>query len=101
MSNNRCLSDGWILGGRDNTECVDTRSAPCFNERRGRMCLSPRAENQTLADCCCTLGKAWGGQCERCPRQGTQAFRDMCPLGAGRTRDGGDLDECRSANIKF
>ena len=33
--------------------------------------------------CCCALGEAWGNGCDRCPRPGTRAFDELCPLGKG------------------
>uniref|UniRef100_A0A673N5P8 Latent-transforming growth factor beta-binding protein 3-like n=1 Tax=Sinocyclocheilus rhinocerous TaxID=307959 RepID=A0A673N5P8_9TELE len=29
--------------------------------------------------CCCTVGKAWGSNCERCPQDGTASFNKICP----------------------
>uniref|UniRef100_A0A8C8HYY6 Latent transforming growth factor beta binding protein 3 n=1 Tax=Oncorhynchus tshawytscha TaxID=74940 RepID=A0A8C8HYY6_ONCTS len=33
--------------------------------------------------CCCTVGKAWGSNCERCPQDGTASFSKICPAGKG------------------
>uniref|UniRef100_A0A8C5CZ95 Latent transforming growth factor beta binding protein 3 n=1 Tax=Gadus morhua TaxID=8049 RepID=A0A8C5CZ95_GADMO len=33
--------------------------------------------------CCCTVGKAWGKNCERCPAEDTAAFQKICPGGKG------------------
>uniref|UniRef100_A0A8C1MXE0 Latent transforming growth factor beta binding protein 3 n=1 Tax=Cyprinus carpio TaxID=7962 RepID=A0A8C1MXE0_CYPCA len=33
--------------------------------------------------CCCTVGKAWGSNCERCPQDGTASFNKICPAGKG------------------
>ena len=29
-----------------------------------------------------------------CPRQGTSEFRELCPLGVGRSENGEDFNEC-------
>lgn len=71
--------------------------------------FSPRAQ------CCCTLGAAWGPECEICPAPGTQDRMDLCSptsimhSGGGSNPDGGitggfdlggaidvfgDIDEC-------
>lgn len=43
--------------------------------------------------CCCTVGKAWGEECEACPRPGTEAFEELCPKSYGY--DGRkDVNEC-------
>uniref|UniRef100_A0A3P8YNI0 Latent transforming growth factor beta binding protein 3 n=1 Tax=Esox lucius TaxID=8010 RepID=A0A3P8YNI0_ESOLU len=33
--------------------------------------------------CCCTVGKAWGPGCDRCPQDGTASFSKICPAGKG------------------
>ena len=38
-----------------------------------------------LLSCCLSLV---------CPKPGTSAFRDMCPLGVGRGENGEDFNEC-------
>lgn len=43
--------------------------------------------------CCCTIGRAWGTDCDSCPRPGTEAFEDLCPKSYGY--DGSkDINEC-------
>lgn len=36
-----------------------------------RGCELPLSGNLTQEFCCCSVGKAWGRSCERCPLQGT------------------------------
>ena len=53
----------------------------------------------SMVTCCCTLGKSWGGggsgqTCTACPKPGSRAFRDLCPMGGGRDGSGEDFDEC-------
>lgn len=46
--------------------------AKCFlmaSEVRG--CEHPLLAHLTQEMCCCTVGKAWGHDCERCPQVGT------------------------------
>ena len=33
------------------------------------------------ANCCCTIGKAWGDDCEICPEEESESFIKMCPSG--------------------
>nr|XP_039249267.1 uncharacterized protein LOC120326973 [Styela clava] len=35
------------------------------------------------AVCCCSVGLAWGPNCERCPRRGSAAHAKLCPNGSG------------------
>lgn len=44
----------------------------CFRMvTNARGCELPLLGNLTQEMCCCTVGKAWGRNCERCPLQGT------------------------------
>ncbi|XP_065715513.2 LOW QUALITY PROTEIN: latent-transforming growth factor beta-binding protein 4 [Patagioenas fasciata] len=60
------------------------------------------AANVTRAQCCCTLGGAWGPRCPPatgCPRPGTGDHVTLCPHGPGRVPMGPqgapqDVDEC-------
>ena len=56
----------------------------------------------TKADCCCTMGAAWGysengtdPSCEVCPRRGTFDFDKLCRE-SGFSAQGQDIDECRT-----
>lgn len=33
--------------------------------------------------CCCSVGAAWGSECEECPVKGTPEFEILCPRGLG------------------
>jgi hypothetical protein len=35
------------------------------------QCSRPRMMPITAKKCCCSMGLAWGRQCEQCPRQGS------------------------------
>ena len=41
----------------------------------------------TKADCCCTMGAAWGPLCEHCPRKGSDEYEELC-LEVGYSVDG-------------
>uniref|UniRef100_A0A8C4DE92 Latent transforming growth factor beta binding protein 3 n=1 Tax=Dicentrarchus labrax TaxID=13489 RepID=A0A8C4DE92_DICLA len=67
----------------DRNRCV-AEQAQCFliaSEARG--CEYPLPTHHTQEVCCCTVGKAWGRNCERCPQVGTVAFSRICPAGKG------------------
>ncbi len=56
----------------------------------------------TKADCCCTMGAAWGysehggdPSCEIGPRRGTADFDKLC-MESGFSAQGQDIDECRA-----
>ncbi|XP_029029787.1 latent-transforming growth factor beta-binding protein 3 isoform X2 [Betta splendens] len=76
-------NSGYVL---DRNRCVESplESAQCFlmaSESRG--CEHPLPTHITRDTCCCTVGKAWGRGCERCPQVGTVAFSKICPAGKG------------------
>ncbi|XP_023277206.1 latent-transforming growth factor beta-binding protein 3 isoform X1 [Seriola lalandi dorsalis] len=70
----------------DRNRCVESpaEQAQCFliaSEARG--CEHALPTHLTQEMCCCTVGKAWGRNCERCPQVGTVAFSKICPAGKG------------------
>uniref|UniRef100_A0A3Q3GFA9 Latent transforming growth factor beta binding protein 3 n=1 Tax=Labrus bergylta TaxID=56723 RepID=A0A3Q3GFA9_9LABR len=70
----------------DRNRCVESpaEQAQCFlmaSDTRG--CEHPLPTYVTQEMCCCTVGKAWGRNCERCPQVGTVAFSKICPAGKG------------------
>ncbi|TNM84955.1 hypothetical protein fugu_009133 [Takifugu bimaculatus] len=76
---------GWAS---ERNGCVDLEApaeqGQCFrivSESRGCEHALPTYLTQVL--CCCTVGKAWGPNCEPCPQTGTVAFRKICPAGKG------------------
>ncbi|OCT84203.1 latent-transforming growth factor beta-binding protein 3 [Xenopus laevis] len=47
------------------------------------QCQHPLSTRLTRQLCCCSVGKAWGSQCEACPADGTASFSEICPAGKG------------------
>ncbi|XP_067113115.1 latent-transforming growth factor beta-binding protein 3 isoform X2 [Osmerus mordax] len=74
---------GFVL---DRTRCVESPSeqGQCFRmvSEAGR-CEHAFPTLLTQEMCCCTVGKAWGSNCERCPQDGTASFSKICPAGKG------------------
>lgn len=46
-------------------------------------CLYDVISSVTRAECCCSIGNAWGPRCEPCPKRGSQEFEKICPGGSG------------------
>ncbi|XP_043193529.1 fibrillin-2-like isoform X1 [Amphibalanus amphitrite] len=94
----RCDCKEGYVPSPDGTECVDQRTGYCFRHLVGGRC-STRGNEQliqvTKADCCCTMGAAWGPECERCPARYSRPYEQLC-LEAGYSIDGSDIDECRT-----
>ncbi|XP_051541474.1 latent-transforming growth factor beta-binding protein 3-like isoform X1 [Myxocyprinus asiaticus] len=81
----RCTcKPGYVL--TDRTRCVAStiEQSLCFRmvTETGKCELAlPTHLSQEI--CCCTVGKAWGSNCERCPQDGTASFNKICPAGKG------------------
>lgn len=77
---NEWLPDYWV---------VDRRTGYCFRQLMSGMCTTHTdgLMQVTKADCCCTMGAAWGPMCEHCPRKGTEEYEELC-LEVGYSVDG-------------
>ncbi|XP_055981186.1 latent-transforming growth factor beta-binding protein 1 isoform X1 [Sorex fumeus] len=68
---------------------ISEEKGPCYRlVSSGRQCLHPLSVHLTKQLCCCSVGKAWGPHCEKCPPPGTAAFKEICPGGMGYTVSG-------------
>ncbi|KAG8223124.1 hypothetical protein J437_LFUL000545 [Ladona fulva] len=79
----------------DGKQCIDRRIGYCFRQLVGGKCTSHTdgLMKVTRADCCCTMGAAWGPRCQPCPRQGSEEYNHLC-MEIGMSVDGKDIDEC-------
>ena len=67
---------------------LDKRVASCFlgvkQTPAGRnLCEKELGDPISRSTCCCSVGKAWGPQCELCPAPDTDEFKALCPAGSG------------------
>ncbi len=68
-----------------------------------KVCGSPLGEEGPRSSCCCSVGSAWGPDCEKCPEPGTAEFDLVCPGGIGfqpnpKTVILEDINECNELN---
>lgn len=66
---------------------ISEEKGPCYRlVSSGRQCLHPLSVHLTKQLCCCSVGKAWGPHCEKCPLPGTGKTRPdpATRLGTGR-----------------
>ncbi|XP_074945339.1 latent-transforming growth factor beta-binding protein 1 isoform X7 [Phalacrocorax aristotelis] len=76
----RCIPDNPI---------VAEEKGPCYRfVSAGKQCMHPLSVQLSKQLCCCSVGKAWGPHCEKCPLPGTAAFKEICPGGMGYTVSG-------------
>ncbi|XP_035287679.1 latent-transforming growth factor beta-binding protein 3-like isoform X4 [Anguilla anguilla] len=74
---------GYVL---DRTRCVEplVELGLCFRMMtRAGQCEHALPTELSQEMCCCTVGRAWGSRCERCPQDGTASFSKICPAGKG------------------
>lgn len=67
----------------------DERQGYCFRKLVNGRCSSHSDGLMavTKADCCCTMGKAWGPHCEICPNLESDEYKELC-LDPGYSIDG-------------
>jgi len=47
--------------------CVDTRRSSCWVSMVDDRCEGSAHSHITKAECCASVGQAWGSPCEKCP----------------------------------
>ena len=86
--------------------CVDRREGACyahFHQPAGpAVCGRRLGEGVRQSACCCGAGKAWGPDCQPCPKPGSAEYKLVCPGGPGfqpnkETCILEDIDECTSS----
>lgn len=54
------------------TPAVHEEKGACFRlVSSGKQCLHPVSAQLSKQLCCCSVGKAWGPRCDKCPLAGT------------------------------
>uniref|UniRef100_A0A8C9VFY4 Fibrillin 2b n=1 Tax=Scleropages formosus TaxID=113540 RepID=A0A8C9VFY4_SCLFO len=100
----RCeCAEGLTLDGSGRT-CVDVRSEQCYLKWDEDECDEPLPGKFRLDMCCCSVGAAWGVDCEECPKPGSPEYAAICPRGPGFANRGDiltgrpfykDVNECK------
>ncbi|XP_028839991.1 latent-transforming growth factor beta-binding protein 3 isoform X3 [Denticeps clupeoides] len=69
----------------ERTRCVEVvEQGLCFRVvTESGKCEHALSKRLSQEICCCTVGKAWGSSCQRCPQVGTASFNKICPAGKG------------------
>lgn len=62
---------------------LDIRSEQCYLKWDEDECGEPLLGRYRLDMCCCSVGEAWGADCEACPKPGTPEYKSICPRGPG------------------
>uniref|UniRef100_A0A4W3INU5 Fibrillin-1-like n=1 Tax=Callorhinchus milii TaxID=7868 RepID=A0A4W3INU5_CALMI len=101
----QCLcSHGMTLDSSGRT-CVDLRLEYCYLRHDDEEeCTIPMRGRFRVDACCCSVGAAWGPDCDKCPEEGSEELLALCPRGRGFSRKGEidgkpfykDINECRT-----
>ncbi|XP_005746909.1 fibrillin-1 isoform X1 [Pundamilia nyererei] len=84
--------------------CIDLRTEQCYLTHEDERCGTPIPGRHRVDACCCSVGVAWGPECDECPEKGTPEFNQLCPRGRGFSHRGDfingrpflkDINECR------
>ncbi|XP_064159668.1 latent-transforming growth factor beta-binding protein 4 isoform X25 [Anguilla rostrata] len=75
----------------------------CYHSTREQGSCNTISRNTTHQECCCTIGEAWGLDCQfsPCPTPGSAEYQELCPSGKGYVTTGPgafsyrDVDECK------
>ncbi|XP_039984544.1 fibrillin-2b [Xiphias gladius] len=100
----RCeCAEGLTLDSTGRT-CVDMRSEQCYLKWHEDECGAPLPGRYRADMCCCSVGAAWGIDCEECPKPDTPEYKAICPRGPGFANRGDiltgrafykDVNECK------
>ncbi|NWT24004.1 FBN1 protein, partial [Pheucticus melanocephalus] len=63
--------------------CLDIRLESCYQRHEDEQCTAQIPGRHRMDACCCSVGAAWGYECEECPLRGTPEFDALCPRGPG------------------
>ncbi|MGH0135014.1 UNVERIFIED_CONTAM: hypothetical protein FKN15_059778 [Acipenser sinensis] len=84
--------------------CVDLRMEFCYLTHEDERCSSPIPSKHRVDACCCSVGAAWGPECDECPEKRTAEYDQLCPRGPGFSHRGDfingrpflkDINECK------
>ncbi|KAM4593063.1 fibrillin-1 isoform 1-T1 [Odontesthes bonariensis] len=87
--------------------CIDLRTEHCYLTHDDERCGTSISGKHRVDACCCSVGVAWGPECDECPERGTPEFEQLCPRGPGFSHRGDfingrpflkDINECRMIN---
>ncbi|XP_054530117.1 fibrillin-3 isoform X19 [Pan troglodytes] len=79
----RCECPEGLMLDASGRLCVDVRLEPCFLRWDEDECGVTLPGKYRMDVCCCSLGAAWGAECEACPDPESLEFASLCPRGLG------------------
>uniref|UniRef100_A0AAY4B475 Uncharacterized protein n=1 Tax=Denticeps clupeoides TaxID=299321 RepID=A0AAY4B475_9TELE len=100
----KCLCPEGLTLDSTGRICIDLRSEHCYLTHDEDSCTLPVGGKFRMDVCCCTVGAAWGRECDACPEPGTPEYDPLCPRGPGFISRGDivtgrpvfkDINECK------
>lgn len=81
------------------TRCLDHRESVCFLSYQYGRCAHPLFAAVRKPVCCCSIGSAWGEDCQTCPSRSSEEYNELCSRGIGFAPDPRgtfvkDINEC-------
>ena len=67
---------------------LDLRTEHCYLTHDDDRCGTPISGKHRVDACCCSVGVAWGPECDECPEKGTPEYVQLCPRGPGFSHKG-------------
>lgn len=64
----------------------------CYLTHDDERCGAAIPGRQRVDACCCSVGVAWGPECDECPERGTPEYARLCPRGPGFSHRGDFLN---------
>ncbi|KAL0167413.1 hypothetical protein M9458_035635, partial [Cirrhinus mrigala] len=55
------------------------RTELCYLTHEDERCGAPIPGRHRVDACCCSVGVAWGPECDECPEKGTPEYGQLCP----------------------
>uniref|UniRef100_A0A3Q3JSI8 Fibrillin 1 n=1 Tax=Monopterus albus TaxID=43700 RepID=A0A3Q3JSI8_MONAL len=68
--------------------CIDLRTEHCYLTHEDERCGAAIQGKHRVDACCCSVGVAWGPECDECPERGTPEYAQLCPRGPGFSHRG-------------
>lgn len=66
----------------------DLRTEQCYLTHEDERCGAPISGKHRVDACCCSVGVAWGPECDECPEKGSPEYTQLCPRGPGFSHRG-------------
>lgn len=71
---------------------ADLRTEHCYLTHEDERCGAPISGRHRVDACCCSVGVAWGPECDECPERGSPEYEQLCPRGPGFSHRGDFLN---------